>query len=90
MGGHAAGSHSPFDGRIRKNHAVFAGGLFNDFLAVFTLLNNGMAVTSIKLTSFLVHKGTFRPFLYRYANHGYHVLSLKFNKSKKALCLNAP
>ena len=80
MGGHVAGSESPLDGGVRENHAVIAGGSFNDFLATFTLLNNWVAAATIKLTSIFFHEGTFSPFLYRYANHGYHILSLRFYK----------
>ena len=76
MGGHVAISESPFDGGVRKNHAVLAGGSFNDFLAAFTLLNNLVTAASIKLTSIFLHEGTFNPFLYRYTNHGYHILSI--------------
>lgn len=75
MGGHAAGPHPPFDGRIRKAQAVFAGWKLLDFLATLTLLNNRMAATTIELTSVLGHKEAFSPFLYRCTNHGYHVLS---------------
>jgi len=77
VGGHAAGPDSPFDGWVRKAQAVFAGGEIFSFLAAFTLLNNRVAITSVKLTPIFVHKETFEPFLYTCTNHGYHILSIK-------------
>ena len=75
MGGHAAAPESPFDGRIRKNQAIIAGGPFHHLLTAFTFLDNGVAVTPIELTTFVAHEGTFDPFLYACTNHGYHILS---------------
>ena len=79
MGGHAAVSDSPFDGRVREALAVFAGGEFLRFLAAFTLLDNGVAGPSIKLTPVVVHKEAVKSFLYSCTNHGYHILSIKFH-----------
>jgi hypothetical protein len=78
VGSHIAGPCSPFDGGIRKNEAVFPSGKFSCFLAGFTLLNDGVAVTPIKPTSFLAHEEAFHPFLTSCTNHSNHILSLEF------------
>jgi hypothetical protein len=77
VGGHAAVPDSPFGDGVRKAQAVYAGREFLDFLAAFTLLYNGMTVTSIELTPLFTHKQAFGPFFYCCTNHGYHILSLK-------------
>jgi len=63
MGGHVAISGPPFNGRIRKNHAVFAGGAFKNLLAALALFNDNMTVAAVKLTAFLAHKGAIDTFL---------------------------
>lgn len=77
VGSHAAVSESPFDGRVRKSQAIIAGGSFDNLLAAFAFLCNGVAVTPIELTAFVAHEGTFHPFLYACTNHGYHILSFR-------------
>ena len=76
MGSHAAGAESPFDGGIRIHSTVLPGGVFQDFLAAFTIFNHMMAVAAIKLTTPFFHEETFNAFFYGFANHGYHILSL--------------
>ena len=76
VGSHVAVSITPFNGWLRETYAVFAGGEFLDFLAAFALLNDGMAVASIKLTPIFGHKKTIYTFFYACTNHGYHILSL--------------
>ena len=80
--GHAAASESPFDGRIRKNQAIIAGGPFHYLLAAFTFFDNGVAVAPVELTTFVAHEGTFYPFLDACTNHGYHILSFGVEKNK--------
>ncbi len=63
MGGHAAGSDSPLGGWVGEVEAVIAGGKFLNFLAAVALLNNLVAVTSVKLTPSLVHKKAVHTFL---------------------------
>jgi hypothetical protein len=80
--GHAAASESPFDGRIRKNQAIIAGGSFHYLLAAFTFFDNGVAVAPVELTTFVAHEGTLYPFLDACTNHGYHILSFGVEKNK--------
>ncbi len=68
---------TPFGGRIGKGEAIFTGGEIFDFLTTFTLLNYGVAGTTIKLAAFLVHEKTLIPFFYACTNHFNHVLSKK-------------
>jgi len=75
MRGHAALPGSPFDGRLRENKAIFAGGKFFDFLAAVALLCNGVAAPSIELAASLVHEKALNTLLYAIANHGYHIPS---------------
>lgn len=82
MRGHAAGPEPPFDGGVRKAQAIFSGGKLLDLLTISALLHDRMAATSIKLAPILVHKKTFKPYLYAFTNHGYHVLSVKFSLTK--------
>ncbi len=77
MCGHIAVSMKPFGGRIGKGEAIFTGGKIFDFLTTFTLLNYGVAGTTIKLAAFLVHEKTLIPFFYACTNHFNHVLSQK-------------
>ena len=56
MCSHITGPVFPFKGGIRGTHTVFSGGIFNDFLAAFTLFNNRVAAAPIILASFLAHK----------------------------------
>jgi hypothetical protein len=84
MGCHGALAGSPFDGRLRENKAILAGGELFDFRAAATLLNDGVAVPSVELAAVLVHEKALNTFLYAIANHGYHVPSLKMTK------LNSP
>ena len=62
MRGHAAGADSPLDGRVRKAEAEFAARELFGLLATFTLLDNRVAVTSIKLTPLLAHKKALNTF----------------------------
>ena len=80
MGGHVAIPGPPFNGGIRKNHAVFAGGAFKNLLATLALFNDYVTVAAIKLAAFLAHKGAFDTFLCGCTNHGYHILSFDFEK----------
>ena len=75
MRGHAALPGSPFDGRLRENKAILAGGKIFDFLTAVTLLNNGMAAPTIELAAILAHEKAFDTLLYAVANHGYHIPS---------------
>jgi hypothetical protein len=77
MRGHAALSGSPFDGRLRENKAIFAGGKFFDFLAAVALLDNGVAGSPIELAAVLAHEKALDTLLYAIANHGYHIPSLE-------------
>jgi hypothetical protein len=77
VSGHGALPGSPFDGRLRENKAILAGGKFFDFLAAVALLNDGMAGSTIELAAGLVHEKTLNTLLYAIANHGYHIPSLK-------------
>jgi hypothetical protein len=77
MGRHAAFPGSPFDGRLRDNQAILAGGKFFGFLAAVALLNDGMATSAIELAAGLVHEETLNTLLYAIANHGYHIPSEK-------------
>jgi len=87
MAGHIADSRPPFYRRVRKALAILAGGVFLDFLTTFALLQNLVAATSIELTPCLLHKKALQPFLYRYTNHGYHILSLEIDKKIKTYLL---
>ena len=78
VGSHVAIPGMPPGVGIRKYKAVSAGGEFFDFLAAFTLLDNGMAGAAIKLAAFFAHEKTFIPFLYACTNHFNHILSYKF------------
>jgi hypothetical protein len=75
VSGHATGADPPLDRGVRKAQAVFARGKLFGFLATFTLLDNRVAVTSVKLTPLLAHKKAINTFFYRCTNHGYHILS---------------
>jgi len=75
VSGHAAGADPPLDRGVREAYAVFAGWELFGFLATFTLLDNRVAVTSVKLTPLLAHKKAVNTFFYRCTNHGYHILS---------------
>lgn len=77
MGSRIAGPDAPFDSRIREDEAILAGGKDSDFLAAFTLLNNGMAGAAVKLAAFLFHEKAVMPFFYACTNHFNHILSLK-------------
>jgi tmRNA-binding protein len=77
VGGHAAGSDPPLDCRIGKAYAILAGWELFGFLATFTLLDNRVAVTSVKLTPLLAHKEAINALFYRCTNHGYHILSAR-------------
>ena len=90
MRGHAAGSQSPFDGGIREIDAVFLFGGLEHPLATFALLNDGMAITAIKLATALFHKTTFDTFFYCCTNHGYHVLSFNILTLNGTLCPKPP
>jgi hypothetical protein len=74
---HAAFPGSPFDGRLRENKAILAGGKIFDFLAAVALLDNDVAAPSVELTAIFAHEKTLNTLLYAIANHGYHILSLK-------------
>jgi hypothetical protein len=73
--GHAAASESPFDGGIRKSQAVIAGGSFQNLVAAFTFLNDGVAAAPIELATVVAHEGTLHSFFDGFTNHGYHILS---------------
>jgi len=77
MRGHTAFPGSPFDGGLRENQAIFAGGELFDFLTAMALLNDGMAVPSVELAAVLVHEKALNSLLYAIANHGYHIPSSK-------------
>jgi len=66
---------TPFGGRIGKDETIFTGGKILDFLTAFTLLNDGVAGTTVKPTAFLVHEKALIPFFYACTNHFNHVLS---------------
>jgi hypothetical protein len=75
VGGHAAGSDPPLDCRVWKAYTVLAGWELFGLLATFTLLDNRVAVTSVKLTPLLAHKKAINALFHRCTNHGYHILS---------------
>ena len=56
MCGHVAGPDAPFRLWVGEDKTEFAGWKFVNFLAAFTLLNDGMTAASIKLAAFLAHK----------------------------------
>jgi hypothetical protein len=74
---HAALPGSPFNGRLRENKAILAGGKIFDFLAAVALLDDGVAAPPIELTAILAHEKALNTLLYAIANHGYHIPSLK-------------
>ena len=82
MGGHTAGSEFPLDGGIRKIQTVSAGGKFLCSLAAFTLFDNRVAVSTIKPTTRFVHEKAIDALFYACTNHGYHALSLNFEKNE--------
>jgi NAD(P)H-nitrite reductase large subunit len=84
MCGHGTFTGSPFNGRLRENKAIVAGGKIFDFLAAGALLNDGMAAPTIELAAVLVHEKAFNALLYAIANHGYHIPSSEMTK------LNSP
>jgi hypothetical protein len=53
-------------------------------LATFTLLDNRVAVTSVKLTPLLAHKKALNTFFYRCTNHGYHILSVELRTNQSS------
>jgi hypothetical protein len=73
--GHIAISITPFGGRIGKDETIFTGGKILDFLTTFTLLNDGMAGTTVKPAAFITHEKTLMPLFYTCTNHFNHVLS---------------
>jgi hypothetical protein len=77
MGRHAALPGSPFDGGLRENKAILAGGEFFGFLAAGALLDNGMAGSPIELAAVLAHEKALDTLLDAVANHGYHIPSLE-------------
>ena len=77
MGGHVAGSGTPFDGRLRKAHAVVARSVLKDLLATLALLYNGVAATAIELAAVFAHKCAVNTLFNSCTNHGYHILSSK-------------
>jgi hypothetical protein len=84
VSGHAAGADPPLDCGVRKAQAVFAGWELFGFLATFTLLDNWVAVTSVKLTPLLVHKKALNTFFYCCTNHGYHILSARLLTNQRS------
>jgi hypothetical protein len=84
VSGHAAGANPPLNCGVRKAQAVFAGWELFDFLATFTLLDNRVAVTSVKLTPLLAHKKALNTFFYRCTNHGYHILSVELRTNQSS------
>jgi hypothetical protein len=76
VGSHVAITMTPLYGRIRKDKTIFAGGEIFDLLAAFTLLNNCVAGTTIKMAAFLAHEKTLIPFFYACTNHFNHILSM--------------
>jgi len=56
VGSHVAGPDTPLGLGVGKDETKFAGRKIQDFLAAFTLLNDGMTITAIKLAAFLAHK----------------------------------
>jgi hypothetical protein len=84
MCGHGALPGSPFNGRLRENKAILAGGKFFGFLAAITLLDNGVAATPIELAAVLSHEKALNTLLNVIANHGDHIPSFKMTK------LNSP
>ena len=61
MSSHITGPIFPFNRRVEETHTVFSSGIFNDSLAAFTLINDGVTAASIKLASFFGHKGALKP-----------------------------
>jgi hypothetical protein len=84
MGCHGALAGSPFDGRLRENKAILAGGKLFGFSAADALLNDGMAAPSVELAAGLVHEKALNTLLNAVANHDDHVPSIKMTK------LNSP
>lgn len=76
MGRHIAATRAPLGGGIREYHAVFAGGIFCDFLAPLACLDNNMAGAAIESAAFFGHEKAFLTLFYSCANHDNHILSI--------------
>jgi len=87
MSSHIADPVFPFKSRVGETHAVFPGGIINDSLAPFTLIDDGVAGASVELASSFGHEDAFLAFSYRCTNHGYHILSIRILKRSYALFL---
>lgn len=84
MSSHIADPVFPFKSRVGETHAVFPGGIINDSLAAFTLIDDGVAGASVELASSFGHEDAFLAFSYRCTNHGYHILSIRILKRSYA------
>jgi len=78
MGGHLALAKPPLGRRVRVDQTEFTGREFTNPLTPFTLLDDGVAGTAIKLAAFLCHEKAFVSFFCDCTNHGYHILSLSY------------
>jgi len=74
--GHITGAYTPFGSGIGENQTVFTCGEFLDFLAAFTLFDNGMAFAAIELAAGFAHKRALHTFFNACTNHFNHILSL--------------
>ena len=80
MGSHIAVPDAPFGSGFREHQAVCPGGKLLGFLTAGAFFIDRMAGATVELAAGLTHKETINTLFDACTNHGYHILSLEFEK----------